>query len=116
MSRRPPRSTRTDTLLPYTTLFRSTCVASPTEAPRAGAIQGSGARYQDLPYRHWSRLDGPDYPEHPRPVAARWKSAGAGFGLRIEFTVPIVLIPGVTATLPGRASSQPCPADRNGLV
>src|SRR3546814_9605918 len=25
MRRRPPRSTRTDTLFPYTTLFRSTC-------------------------------------------------------------------------------------------
>src|SRR3546814_20848057 len=25
MNRRPPRSTRTDTLFPYTTLFRSTC-------------------------------------------------------------------------------------------
>src|SRR3546814_10197084 len=25
MLRRPPRSTRTDTLFPYTTLFRSTC-------------------------------------------------------------------------------------------
>src|SRR3546814_14247193 len=25
MKRRPPRSTRTDTLVPYTTLFRSTC-------------------------------------------------------------------------------------------
>src|SRR3546814_3392533 len=31
MIRRPPRSTRTDTLLPYTTLFRSSCQA------RAGA-------------------------------------------------------------------------------
>src|SRR3546814_14373634 len=27
MIRRPPRSTRTDTRFPYTTLFRSTCVA-----------------------------------------------------------------------------------------
>src|SRR3546814_5265284 len=27
MIRRPPRSTRTDTLLPYTTLFRSACAA-----------------------------------------------------------------------------------------
>src|SRR3546814_9352288 len=27
MIRRPPRSTRTDTLFPYTTLFRSTCNA-----------------------------------------------------------------------------------------
>src|SRR3546814_12564598 len=26
MNRRPPRSTRTDTLFPYTTLFRSLCV------------------------------------------------------------------------------------------
>src|SRR3546814_19859449 len=28
MIRRPPRSTRTDTLFPYTTLFRSTSLAS----------------------------------------------------------------------------------------
>src|SRR3546814_15570686 len=27
MIRRPPRSTRTDTLVPYTTLFRSLCVS-----------------------------------------------------------------------------------------
>src|SRR3546814_2164963 len=30
MIRRPPRSTRTDTLFPYTTLFRSTCWAEPS--------------------------------------------------------------------------------------
>src|SRR3546814_1275987 len=29
MIRRPPRSTRTDTLFPYTTLFRSTLTANP---------------------------------------------------------------------------------------
>src|SRR3546814_20894648 len=28
MKRRPPRSTRTNTLLPYTTLFRANCTAS----------------------------------------------------------------------------------------
>src|SRR3546814_1887039 len=28
MIRRPPRSTRTDTLVPYTTLFRAVCVTS----------------------------------------------------------------------------------------
>src|SRR3546814_5423632 len=32
MLRRPPRSTRTDTLFPYTTLFRSSGVASCAEA------------------------------------------------------------------------------------
>src|SRR3546814_2864694 len=41
MIRRPPRSTRTDTLFPYTTLFRS-----------IGAIQARGAcSFQQL-YRH----------------------------------------------------------------
>src|SRR3546814_2170167 len=34
MIRRPPRSTRTDTLFPYTTLFRSTTISSST-APTA---------------------------------------------------------------------------------
>src|SRR3546814_5639394 len=34
MLRRPPRSTRTDTLFPYTTLFRSS-VHTPFNAPRA---------------------------------------------------------------------------------
>src|SRR3546814_4312189 len=40
MIRRPPRSTRTDTLFPYTTLFRSQGLAGPVDpqlrAPRQG--------------------------------------------------------------------------------
>src|SRR3546814_4196697 len=43
MIRRPPRSTRTDTLFPYTTLFRSTV---------------SGWRYELLAWRYSLRLDG----------------------------------------------------------
>src|SRR3546814_12578882 len=49
MIRRPPRSTRTDTLFPYTTLFRSTAVqpqhfskmsaAEPDAGPAAGKAQ-----------------------------------------------------------------------------
>src|SRR3546814_19533849 len=35
MIRRPPRSTRTDTLFPYTTLFRSALVARPAPCPNA---------------------------------------------------------------------------------
>src|SRR3546814_4820270 len=38
MIRRPPRSTRTDTLFPYTTLFRSV-VARLSTHPRAGAVR-----------------------------------------------------------------------------
>src|SRR3546814_878717 len=34
MNRRPPRSTRTDTLFPYTTLFRSDRVSRPADAGR----------------------------------------------------------------------------------
>src|SRR3546814_762643 len=35
MIRRPPRSTRTDTLFPYTTLFRSVCHRAAGEGDRA---------------------------------------------------------------------------------
>src|SRR3546814_17921297 len=43
MIRRPPRSTRTDTLLPYTTLFRSNAPACTTR-PRSYAIATGSAR------------------------------------------------------------------------
>src|SRR3546814_6833593 len=38
MIRRPPRSTRTDTLLPYTTLFRSAARVNYTRSVRAPAV------------------------------------------------------------------------------
>src|SRR3546814_10116104 len=40
MIRRPPRSTRTDPLFPYTTLFRSGDVRVPGGAPRSPARNG----------------------------------------------------------------------------
>src|SRR3546814_5587184 len=43
MIRRPPRSTRTDTLFPYTTLFRS--VENPAEQRLAGKVAEILARY-----------------------------------------------------------------------
>src|SRR3546814_4132610 len=49
MIRRPPRSTRTDTLFPYTTLFRSLpkvdleVVSSNGEAARRAAAEGQGS-------------------------------------------------------------------------
>src|SRR3546814_5669348 len=52
MIRRPPRSTRTDTLFPYTTLFRS-----------GGVAQGRGGRALDRP--------GPNLARHRRPS---WRS------------------------------------------
>src|SRR3546814_18630283 len=44
MIRLPPRSTRTDTLFPYTTLFRSHRPASATAAARSGAAASHGQR------------------------------------------------------------------------
>src|SRR3546814_18912146 len=46
MIRRPPRSTRTDTLFPYTTLFRS--ASHSASAPCRGDHQGDGAGGQML--------------------------------------------------------------------
>src|SRR3546814_6170702 len=44
MIRRPPRSTRTDTLFPYTTLFRSPKEGATSEmAPAAGDPAGTAA-------------------------------------------------------------------------
>src|SRR3546814_16336004 len=45
MIRRPPRSTRTDTLLPYTTLFRSALprTSAPSSAPRLAQSNWRGA-------------------------------------------------------------------------
>src|SRR3546814_2176388 len=47
MIRRPPRSTRTETLLPYTTLFRSDHFAVPALGG-AAARNGSGDQSQQL--------------------------------------------------------------------
>src|SRR3546814_1987020 len=69
MLRRPPRSTRTDTLFPYTTLFRSALYAS-TYAPKA--------------YRQWlARRIGPLLAKHglsrqrlkPLPTSPRQPAA-----------------------------------------
>src|SRR3546814_4762265 len=46
MRRRPPRSTRTDTLFPYTTLFRSTSRTGPV--PRSGGPDPSSSSRRKL--------------------------------------------------------------------
>src|SRR3546814_1973671 len=51
MIRRPPRSTRTDTLFPYTTLFRSPGVGGGGGLPRRPARRAARKRRLDrLPY------------------------------------------------------------------
>src|SRR3546814_4699641 len=51
MIRRPPRSTRTDTLFPYTTLFRSA-----NANPRRWEVWGSNEPAEDGSYEGWFKL------------------------------------------------------------
>src|SRR3546814_16997354 len=50
MIRRPPRSTRTDTLFPHTTLFRSGCGGAPAQQPEPRRRDRKGGRRGDPPY------------------------------------------------------------------
>src|SRR3546814_15560438 len=59
MVRRPPRSTRTDTRCPYTTLLRSRCSRSPAQA--AAATAGPGRTGVLGPLSGWA----PPFPEVP---------------------------------------------------
>src|SRR3546814_9317092 len=54
MIRRPPRSTRTDTLFPYTTLFRSPDAEQLVRGRRGGAALMSGFY---LMHRGWQEAD-----------------------------------------------------------
>src|SRR3546814_4105595 len=65
MIRRPPRSTRTDTLFPYTTLFRSDGAGGACDRP-AGAGQGQADRRPRRGY--------PARRRDSRRVAARLRS------------------------------------------
>src|SRR3546814_15009961 len=84
MLRRPPRSTRTDTLFPYTTLFRSPLAASeasPSARGRDARLRDGGSparlsRSQNGTHRHQG---GPrtSFPSFCR-IRKRDRSAGAG--------------------------------------
>src|SRR3546814_3938819 len=57
MIRRPPRSTRTDTLFPYTTLFRSIDRERPPARRRDGqSARGGGPHRADRSEEHTSEL------------------------------------------------------------
>src|SRR3546814_18975359 len=61
MIRRPPRSTRTDTLFPYTTLFRSPRARrAATTATGAGRGASSSALLMMVEIEHWQAQVPPD--------------------------------------------------------
>src|SRR3546814_1067091 len=55
MLRRPPRSTRTDTLFPYTTLFRSSCPSPWQHAVATARWQDRAIRNVALPFQSCPR-------------------------------------------------------------
>src|SRR3546814_9353599 len=75
MIRRPPRSTRTDTLFPYTTLFRSTAFASshkfchPSQARRVRDRQDHTISQVNLPLRPIARAARKHEPHTRSPAA-----------------------------------------------
>src|SRR3546814_6900920 len=78
MIRRPPRSTRTDTLFPYTTLFRSLAVhPRDHRAVRRGTRRGGGAAH-----RHRGRLSRRDGPARSRGGGGTHRGEGDGRGDR----------------------------------
>src|SRR3546814_20950223 len=72
MIRRPPRSTRTDTLFPYTTLFRSRPAADPDRLCR-GRRSGAGGpdRARGLWRRPWAGKGALDRLRRAGPVLLR---------------------------------------------
>src|SRR3546814_17901149 len=76
MIRRPPRSTLTDTLFPYTTLFRSLAVQAPPDRGDFGVEFAVGDA---------QRLDGAHRMDHRRMVAPAETAADPWVGARRTF-------------------------------
>src|SRR3546814_6598537 len=93
--RRPPRSTRTDTLFPYTTLFRSerahhqharTLFGAHLEQQRAGPIlEQAGVR------RHRERLGGDRSEEHTSELQSLMRISYAVFCLKKKTYLQLLL-------------------------
>src|SRR3546814_3886375 len=85
MIRRPPRSTRTDTLFPYTTLFRSvweTVPGAQHRRRRDPGVPGSGAGHLDLGPSCRARADGARSEEHTSELQSLMRISYAVFCLK----------------------------------
>src|SRR3546814_6578086 len=69
MIRRPPRSTRTDTLFPYTTLFRSLAQHLPRQSARLGPDRAAFVR-EAAPV-HPDAMHAPRIGAQPRRIAGQ---------------------------------------------
>src|SRR3546814_15083886 len=81
MIRRPPRSTRTDTLFPYTTLFRSPARRPPCRSPQPPPV-GRCRRRDRAPRRHRSRPGTGRSEEHTSELQSLMRISYAVFCLK----------------------------------
>src|SRR3546814_5512037 len=90
MIRRPPRSTRTDTLFPYTTLFRSSSdgqsIHPPNESATGTPSRSTSARDDALPPR--PRSDAPRSEEHTSELQSLMRISYAVFCLKKKNSKP----------------------------
>src|SRR3546814_4977572 len=124
MIRRPPRSTRTDTLFPYTTLFRSAAARARARAARgrAGAVPGGRRAPPGRRFRRWRRVragEG-DHARRPGRLGRTCTRNGHDRGVETRMA-PTHRVAGAAAasrTAAGRARPPPRlhPADRLRLV
>src|SRR3546814_3241888 len=89
MIRRPPRSTRTDTLFPYTTLFRSISVPGGKEINRDSASSGERTRTRPVPVFEDT---GTRSEEHTSELQSLMRISYADFCLKKKnYTTPVML-------------------------
>src|SRR3546814_18135166 len=79
MIRRPPRSTRTDTLFPYTTLFRSSSSAVRFPLINQWAVHNAAIGASANPFRRAAIRTGPNGRRF-RPSLSLWPAAGQPLG------------------------------------
>src|SRR3546814_5698076 len=84
MIRRPPRSTRTDTLFPYTTLFRSSPPASSLKKRNPGVRPGDRERLSPSPPN--PTLKAPN-PPAPHPARSEEHTSELQSLMRISYAV-----------------------------
>src|SRR3546814_2170978 len=81
MIRRPPRSTRSDTRFPYTTLFRARRAGADRRGVGAGAVaEGSARQMEGVRQGHRAGRERQERLSHPDPVAPAGKAGGDARG------------------------------------
>src|SRR3546814_17323046 len=97
MERRPPRSTRTDTLFPYTTLFRSPLAPAPGRISDYHAPGGLGVRVDSALYAGYR------VPPHYDSLVAKLIVHGATRNeclMRLRRALDEYVIGGIETTIP----------------